>query len=282
MTSKEPSRTALMSAVARGRHRLTDPRPWVMDDPFALSLVGPDWPGIYASMTEVFRAPVLRQALAAMVNRARYVEDRLETGTFEQYVILGAGLDSFAWRRPDELHTLRVFELDHPATQAWKQERAAVLALPEHENHVFVPADFEIHSLPESLDTAGFDRTRRTLFSWLGVTQYLTRDAITATLHLIARCGPGSEIVASYVPPHEFLDDLGAEFSDTVARVAGGRGEPMRSLLAPDDARALFERSGLRVIDHPTREEMHQRYFLGRADGLSIPTTQRLITGGVR
>ncbi|HVX42613.1 MAG TPA: class I SAM-dependent methyltransferase [Mycobacteriales bacterium] len=282
MPSEEPSRTALMSAVSRGKHRLADPWPWVMDDPYALSLVGPTWPDIYATMTQVFRPPVLRQAMAAMINRARYVEDRLEAGTFEQYVILGAGLDSFAWRRPDRLPTLRVFELDHPATQAWKQERAAVLALPQHDQHIFVATDFEIHSLQESLDVAGFDWTRPALFSWLGVTQYLTRDAITATLQTVARAAAGSEITVTYIPPREFLDELGAEFIDTVARVAGDRGEPVHSLLAPDEALALVEDSGLIVRDHPARNDMHRRYFAGRTDGLSIPTTQRLITAGVR
>jgi methyltransferase (TIGR00027 family) len=133
-------------------------------------LVGPEWPRISAARSALHREPILREAGAWVVVRSRYTEDRLLGGRFTQYVILGAGLDSFAWRRPDLLHSLRVFEVDHPATQAWKHQRMAVLALPINDRHIFAPVDFETETIRGGLDAAGFDWSQPTMFSWLGVT----------------------------------------------------------------------------------------------------------------
>ena len=117
---------------------------------------------------------------------------------FTQYVILGAGLDSFAWRRPGALTRLTVYEIDHPATQAWKRQRAEVVALPRSDRHAFAPIDFETQTLGEGLQAARIDWAAPTLFAWLGVAPYLTADAITATLETIATAGPGSELVLTY------------------------------------------------------------------------------------
>ena len=282
MRSAEPSRTAMMSATCRGAHRLHDAAPWVFDDPFALSLVGPAWPEILGAMATRFSEPMLRQATASMVNRSRYAEDRLLAGAFAQYVILGAGLDSFAWRRPDVLRALRVYEVDHPATQAWKRERAEALALPTSDEHVFAPVDFESETLRHGLDAAGFDWSRPTLFSWLGVTQYLTTDAIRATLRTVAGSAPGSEIVFTYVPPPPFLDELGLEFIEVVSNVAGERGEPFRTFLSPADARTLVEEHGdLEIREDLSRDDLHGRYFSDRSDGLTPYTAQRFVAAAV-
>ena len=122
-----------------------------------------------------------------------------------QYVMLGAGLDSFAWRRPDLLGQLRVFEVDHPASQAWKLQRVDDLGLPTHEHHVFVAVDFEVQSLRDGLDAAGFDWSQPTMFSWLGVIVYLTMDAVESTLRTVAECRSGSEVVFEYVLTEEFV-----------------------------------------------------------------------------
>ncbi len=233
-------------------------------------------------MSAVFREPVLRQATAGMVNRSRYAEDRLHEGTFAQYVILGAGLDSFAWRRPDVLRSMQVFEIDHPATQAWKRERVTALALPRSDRHILAPVDFETETLRDALSSAGFNWSEPTLYSWLGVTQYLSTDAIRATLRTVASCAPGSEIVFTYIATSAFLDDIGQELVDTGSRVAAERGEPFRVSLSPADAEALAEQDGgLKISDHPTREELHNRYFAGRSDGLTPSTAQRLIAAAV-
>src|SRR5689334_14644054 len=153
----EPSQTAKLAAIARGQHRLMYRQPWMLDDPYALSLVGPAWVQVWAGLRAIFPDRVREEAMSGIVARSRYVEDVLEAGTFEQYVILGAGLDSFAWRRPDVLASTRVFEVDHAATLAWKRERAKVMALPSSGRHVFAPVDFEHETLDAGLASAGFD-----------------------------------------------------------------------------------------------------------------------------
>jgi methyltransferase (TIGR00027 family) len=198
MDSREPSRSAMSAAVARGTHRLWDEPPWIVDDPFALLLIGPGWEEIAAASRALGRPAITRQGHAGVLVRSRYAEDRLVEGDYGQYVILGAGLDSFAWRRPDLCRTLRVFEVDHPATQAWKRTRAASLALPISENHRFVPIDFETQALGKALDAAGFDMARRVLFSCVGTTMYLDAESVAATLRLVASCAPGSGVVLSY------------------------------------------------------------------------------------
>jgi methyltransferase (TIGR00027 family) len=276
----DPSRTAMMAATARGAHRLEDPPPWVFDDPYALSLVGPAWPDLLGSVRQVLREPVHRQALAGQLARSRYAEDRL-TDYFSQYVILGAGLDSFAWRRPDLLNFLRVFEVDHPATQEWKRQRAAALALPTSDRHVFAPIDFQTANLREGLTAPGFDWTQRTLYSWLGVTAYLPIDAIEATLRTVATGASGSEIVMSYAVTKPFLDDLGREFVEVIGEVAEQAGELLGTFFAPGDAEGLVRRCGLSMVDHVGRDELHRRYFAGRTDGLTPYTVERLLTAVV-
>lgn len=271
-----------MAAIARGQHRLLDPQPWILDDPFGLLLVGPSWPRIHAAMSTTFPAPVIRRAIAFAVGRSRYAEDRLLQGTFAQYVILGAGLDSFAWRRPDVLNSLRVFEVDHPATQSWKKQRAEVLALPTHANHIFVPVDFESETLKDGLDSAGFDWNSPAFFSWLGVTPYLRASAITATLKTVAACAPGSEVVLTYGVVRAFSDKSGSDFGRILARVAAESGEQIQTLLSPEDAVTLIEGSSLRVVEHLTTVELHERYFSRRNDQLTPHTSERLIAAVVQ
>lgn len=212
MQPAEPSQTAKFAAIARGQHRLTFRQPWILDDPYALSLVGAAWEQLYAELRATFPDRVHEEAMSGIVARSRYVEDVLQAGTFEQYVILGAGSDSFAWRRPDVLALTRVFEVDHPATQAWKRERAEVMALPRSERHVFAPVDFESETLDGGLASVGFDPAASTLFSWIAVMPYLTIDAIETTLRGLARAARGSQVALSYGVREEYLDDVGRRF----------------------------------------------------------------------
>src|SRR5262245_36872405 len=126
-----PSSTSMMTAIARGIHRERHARPWILDDPYALPLVGPAWPNLLAMYEAVFPPHLVEVSVSSVLARCRYAEDRLEEGGFSQYVLLGAGMDSLAWRRPDLLRQVTIFEVDHPATQVWKRERAAALSLPE-------------------------------------------------------------------------------------------------------------------------------------------------------
>jgi methyltransferase (TIGR00027 family) len=281
MRAAEPSMTAKRTAVARGEHRLLDAAPWVLDDPFALMLVGPEWRQIYDARATLHQERVRRDARAWVVARSRYAEDRLQQRPFSQYVILGAGLDSFAWRRPDLLHTIRVFEVDHPATQAWKRERIASLALPSSDHHVFAPVDFETESIGNGLDATGFDWSEPTMFSWLGVTAYVEVDAIDTMLRHVVSAIPRSEIVLTYCPPESHLDEFSREFRSTILRVAADAGEPLKTILSPAGARTLVEGCGLHVHDHPDHDDIHQRYFAARTDGLTPHNHERLIAATV-
>jgi methyltransferase (TIGR00027 family) len=263
--------------VARGRHRLEHARPWVFDDPFALVLVGPAWREVARRAAERYPDAVGREVVGGMVCRPRYAEDRLEANGAGQYVLLGAGLDSFAWRRPDLLGSLRVFEVDHPASQGYKRERVAALGLPESDALAWAPVDFERETLREGLDRVGFDWSRPAFFSWLGVTMYLTLDAVEATLRTIAGAAPGSEVVFSYGRTEEHLDAVGREFRDRAGAFFLAAGEPIHTRFSRDDAEALVARCGLTVADHPDRDDLVARYFAGRADGLKPYTSEGLI-----
>jgi methyltransferase (TIGR00027 family) len=270
----------MRAAVRRGQHRLEDPPPWVLDDPFALVLVGPSWRDI--ADTSGLSERVLRQVRASVAVRSRYAEDRLTQGSFMQYVMLGAGLDSFAWRRPDLLGEMRVFEVDHPASQAWKRQRVVELGLPTSESHVFAAVDFEVQSLREGLDAAGFDWTQPTMFSWLAVTMYLTIGAIEATLRTIAACRSSSEVVFEYALPEEFVDDIGREFAASFRPFAASVGEPFQLRWSPTEAEQVVARHGLHVADHPSCDELVSRYFADRTDGLRPWTVSRLLAATVR
>jgi len=274
----QPSRTAMMAAVLRGRHRLDHEQPWVLDDPFALSLVGPGWEAIRAGLEAIFPQDVVDGVGASTLVRARYAEDRVYRSDPEQYVILGAGLDSFAWRRPDLLRSMHIFEVDHPLTQAWKRERAAVLALPAHENHTFVPVDFEVTTLEEGLASAGFDPRRRTVVSWSGVTLYLSPDAIKVTLASIANMGTGTELVMDYAYPDDLLDDVGQRFFTRFVSLAEESGEPVLGRFSPKEIADLVEQCGLKVADDPATDELRARYFAERRDGLRPPDIGNVLT----
>jgi methyltransferase (TIGR00027 family) len=268
----------MSAAVARGTHRLWDDPPWIVDDPLALDLVGPGWEEFAQAARAIVREHVWRRGHAFVLIRTRYPEDRLIDSGRDQYVILGAGLDSFAWRKPDGLPRVRVFEVDHPAAQAWKRERAAELGLLASEDHVFVPVDFETQPLGDCLGAAGFDRSRPSLFSWVGTTMYLTPDAIASTLRFIARCATGSEIVMGYNVSPDDCDDFGREYLAAFAPTAVREGLPLASSFAPAEIEALIARCGLAVAVHPTSQDLDARYCSSRSDGLRpLITLERLV-----
>jgi len=276
-----PSQTAMMAAVGRGLHRLDEAPPWVLDDPFALVLVGPAWRQILETVRALIPAELQRRAITQLVARSRYAEDRLLGGRFTQYVLLGAGLDSFAWRRPDLLHTLTVFEVDHPASQAWKRQRVAELGLPESDHHVFVPVDFEVDSLHDQLGSAGFDRDRPAMFCWLGVTFYLTREAVAATLRTIAGGASGSEVVLSYLADNSVVDEASRRFIDIMRPITTASGEPFTAEYTVTEIEQLVKACGLAVAEHPTGEDIVERYFAGRPDGLSPMNFETLLSAVV-
>jgi methyltransferase (TIGR00027 family) len=275
MKDSEPSRSAMSAAVARGIHRLWDDPPWVLDDPFALPLVGNDWRELAQQSVALARPPHV--ARAGVLLRSRYPEDVLARGSYAQYVILAAGLDSFAWREPGFLHTGRVFEVDHPATQRWKRSRATTLGLPASARHAYVPVDFAHDALDRCLTAAGLDWSATTLFSWVGATMYLERAAIADTLRAVARCARGSGIVLSYNPPRALLDEVQLRFLGEVAQLVAGMGEPLRATFTPDEIHRLASDAGLEVVEEPSAADLTTRYLAGRRDGMLPILIERLL-----
>jgi methyltransferase (TIGR00027 family) len=244
-------------------------------------LIGPVWEESNESLLSLFGIEICQEAWAFHCLRSRYAEDRLAQGAFAQYVILGAGLDSFAWRRPDLLRILRVFEVDHPATQAWKRERATALALPMNVALVYAPIDFETESLRHGLDAAGFDWTKPTMFSWLGVTHYLTANAIETTLRTIADAASGSEVAFDYRADESVLDENGKTFWGTFGQVSAQSGEPLQDEWTAIEIESLIRRCGLQVADHPSRDKTIARYFADRTDGLVPWSASSLVAARV-
>ena len=205
MEENRPSRTAFRVAVRRAAHQVLDD-PVVFRDPVALRIIGPRHASQISdpqSGEAALSSPMLRAFLAA---RSRYAEEELDAAVGRgvgQYVVLGAGLDTFAYRCPYPENVLRVFEVDHPDTQAWKRELLEKAAIPVPQNLTFSPVDFETQTVEEGLREAGFDTGKSAFFSWLGVTQYLANDTVAAMLRFVASLPAASEYAPeslSFVP----------------------------------------------------------------------------------
>ena len=176
---------------------------------------------------------------------------------------------------------MRVVEVDHPSSQAWKRARVAELGLPVSDRHEFVPVDFETETLADGLDRAGFDRTKRTFYSWLGVVPYLTVDAIEATLRSLTRTAPGSEVALTYLLPEPLVDELGRLMHDRWGKAAAELGEPLLTMWTAEEAEACARRCGFKVVDHPGSADLRDRYFAGRADGLRPLEFEQLLVMAV-
>jgi methyltransferase (TIGR00027 family) len=270
----EPSQTALSAAAARAAHLEVDGSPKIFTDSLAAALLLDRAEELLAYHRRHGGHPVLSGTRTQVVTRARFTEDRLaesvQRGT-EQYVILGAGLDSFAYRST-LANQVQVFEVDHPATQAWKRWALSRAGLAPLSTATFVPVDLTCDSLVDHLLEQGFDPARPALVSWLGVTMYLTRAAIEHTLDVVAGFAPGTEIVADYMLPTGLRDAAGDTYVELVAPASAQRGEPWLTFLAPDEMSSLLTSRGLQSV-----AQVHQRDAIGpalwhRTDGLRPAT----------
>jgi methyltransferase (TIGR00027 family) len=277
-----PSKTAVLTAAARALHR-EEPSPWVLDDHLAQGLAGDEGVSITRRLRDVLTTEDLLTFCRWMCVRSRLAEDVVERAVaagIRQYAILGAGLDSFAYRRPDLLLRLRVYEVDHPASQAWKRKRLADLGVSLPANLVFAPVDFERQTLRAGLLAAGFDFAAGAVFSWIGVTMYLTLAAIESTLETVAGCPSDSQIVLTYNLPSSALEGQGRAIGDGMSRLVDEVGEPWVSLFTPAEADALLRRCGFREVDHFGPAEAIRTYFDDRPD-VRLGMPQRLLVATV-
>jgi methyltransferase (TIGR00027 family) len=291
-----PRRTAVLSAVMRAAHLLLDGEPKIFSDPLALGLSGFEGEAALTASLSKFVATLAVDAGAecaqatltylrgGMTLRSRYTEDELSHAIHRgiaQYVVVGAGLDSFAYRRQDLAPFLRVYEVDLPTTQDWKRRRLRALHMSEPAGLVFVPLDLERHALVDGLCAAGYRSDVPAFFSWLGTTQYLTTDAVFKTLKEVASLAPGSEIVFSYHVPRDTLDVGDRQVLNVLSARAAESGAPWVSSFDPASLALRIETLGFTDAVDFGPEQALARYFTDRTDGLVAPRLSHLMKARV-
>lgn len=255
--------------MRRAAHQLYDAQPLILNDPLAVPILGEEFlPEVHKTATKLEK-PFSVALRAFLVARSRYAEDTLAAAVAQgvtQYVLLGAGLDTFAYRNP--YPDLDVFEVDHPATQQWKQKllKSSRISIPD--NLTFVSVDFEHQSLPTQLLTAGFDSLAPTFFAWLGVVPYLTLEAFRSTLHFIAARPPESGLVFDYGQPRSALSRLEQLAHDSLAARVQLAGEPFQLFFTPREVAA--ELAAFYNLEDLGSPEINARYFDNRTDKLRL------------
>jgi methyltransferase (TIGR00027 family) len=267
-----PDSTAVRVALWRALHVEADPPPHVLEDMVGLKLAAPDagWrerPDMNPQFIKAFRASI--------VARARFIEDLVVEQAGQgigQYVILGAGLDTFAQRRPEIASRLSVFEVDQPGPQAWKRQRLVELGFGVPDWLRLVPVDFEAgDSWLQKLAAAGFDAAKPAVVVSTGVSMYLTKEAVMATLRQVAALAPGSTLAMSFLLPLEIADPEVRPGLERAAQGARASGTPFISFFTPQQMLALAREAGFKDARHISANMLAERYFAGRTDGLSPP-----------
>jgi methyltransferase (TIGR00027 family) len=276
-----PDSTAVRTALWRALHVQVDAPPHVLEDEVGLQLAGPedgwrDRPDMDPTFTGPFRASI--------VARARFVEDLVVEQASRgvgQYVLLGAGLDTFTQRRPDIAAVLRVFEVDQPGPQAWKRQRLVELGLGVPDGLTLVPVDFEAHepggSWWERLAAAGFDPARPAVVASTGVSMYLSQEANAATLRQLASLAPGSTLAMTFMRPVELTDEEDRPGFQAAVNGARASGTPFVSFFDPPELVALVRQAGFRDAHHVSADVLNHRYFAGRTDGLRTSNAEELL-----
>lgn len=268
-----PDHTAIRVALWRAMHVLVDSAPHVFEDLLGLKLADQDesWRergDMHPLGTRGYRASI--------VGRARFVEDLLQEKMAQgiaQYVILGAGLDTFAQRNPDIASKFSVYEIDEAATQDWKRGRLDDLGFGVPDYLKFVPVDFESgESWVDKLEKSGFKRNQPSLISSTGVAMYLSKEANFETFKKIATFAPGSTLAMTFMLPPDLVDPDDREAYEIVMKRAASAGTPFLSLFSPDEILDLAREAGFKKVEHVSRAEIINRYFSGRVDGL-VPSS---------
>lgn len=279
MLPNQPSRTLLRTAIRRATHQVLD-TPTILHDPIVLKVL-PEAsdPEVIASIqNDGAPDPVLLRSLFAM--RSRFAEDQLAEASARgvcQYVILGAGLDTFPWRQPQFALGMRLFAADHPLSLAFAQERFRAAGLPKPPNLTQLAIDLEIDNARDQLSKSGFDFTLPAFISMLGVAQYLSAGAFDAVLNFVASLRKGSEIVFSFALNDDALSGYDLEASTLSAALTASVGEPWRTKLHPNELVARLRNNQFRHVFHLTPQAAHDRYFAGRPDKLRAPGWEQLI-----
>lgn len=264
------SRTAQRVAMRRAAHQILD-QPVVFEDPLALRVIGEEAAREVLARNGADETLAGRNLRAFMAVRSRLAEDALAEAVgrgVRQYVVLGAGLDTFGYRNPFEAAGLKVFEVDHPDTQAWKRARLAEVGIDIPESVAFVPVDFERQDLESRLRETGFGEGEPAFFSWLGVVPYLTREAFDQTARFVAKVR--GEVVFDYAVGPGLLSELERAGLEALSRRVAKVGEPFRLFFEPRELGDLLGRVGFHQIRDWGSTELNSRYFTSRQDGLKL------------
>lgn len=258
--------------MRRAAHQVHDNAPLVFEDPFAVRILPADARAELQRTPAASRKPFSAAIRAFMVCRARFAEDVLAAGVRErgvvQVLILGAGLDTFGLRNP--YRGLRVFEVDHPATQSWKRQLLAETEIPVPDTLAFVPVDFERQGLRQQLIHAGFDFGVPTATAWLGVVPYLTPEAFASTARVLGRLPAGSSVVFDYSQPREVLSFVEQLMLDSLSARVAKAGEPFQLFFTPAELADELARYDLTVVEDLGSAELNARYLANRTDGLEL------------
>jgi len=279
----QASYSMVRTAAWRAAHQILD-RPRIFEDAVAVGLVPEASEQAIRDNADDHSSPVHVLLRALFAFRSRFTEERLAQAAargVRQYVIVGAGLDTFPWRQPAFAKDMRIFFVDHPSTLAWSTERFRERGLPTPPNLTFVAADLEAQDLAARLDEHGFERATPTFCSVLGVTQYISRNATEALLRFAASLPAQSEIVFTFSPPDDEMDS--DELAATVWSLAAtaATGEPWLTRLRAPELSSLLTSLGFREIFHLTRELAQERYFSGRTDTLKANRLEELFAATV-
>ncbi len=281
MDEGQPSKTAMGAAVLRAVHQILDD-PKVFDDPIALRIIGTESESRLRANLDWFKRRRFMRAFIVM--RSRYAEDELGRAVqkgIRQYVILGAGLDTFPYRNPYVEPRLRVYEVDHPATQSWKRKRLLEAGIPIPDSLTFAPIDFEKQTLAEGLRQAGFKSGEPAFFSLLGVVIYLTKAAVMETFKFVASLPKGSEIVFDYGVPGSSLDEFRKFAREFLESRMAAIGEPWLTYFDPDSLAGDLRKMGFNYVEDFGAEAANERYFKSRQDGLQVDSSVHLMKARV-
>ncbi|HTB15345.1 MAG TPA: class I SAM-dependent methyltransferase [Bryobacteraceae bacterium] len=270
MQDNIPSKTAFRVAMRRAVHQLIDD-PKVLDDPLAVAILGGETASALKASPEQFERLGTANLRAFVAARSRFAEDQLATAVEDgvrQYVVLGAGLDTFAYRNPFE--KLEVIEVDHPATQAWKRDLLAEAGIAIPGSMSFVAVDFARQTLRAELSRSKFQTTEPAFFSWLGVVPYLTRDAALGTLRWIGSLPSGTAVVFDYAIARTALSFLERTALDALSRRVARAGEPFQLFFEPGELAETLRAAGFQHVEDLGAAEINGRYFANRRDGLEI------------
>ena len=262
----EPDNTAVRTALWRALHVQVDAKPHIIEDEIGLKLIAPadDW----QQRPDMKFTKRLRASIMA---RARFIEDLIIEQSkqgINQYVILGAGLDTFAQRRPDIASKLQIYEIDRPDTIVWKQQRLIELGFDVPEYLHFVPVNFETSSWWAQLLEAGFDTSKPAVVACTGVSLYLTKDAIIDTLNQIAKLAEGSTLAMTFYLPIELLDEEDKPMQKIAEKGARAAGTPFVSFFKPNEILAMAENAGFKEAQTISTKDMEELYFKNRSDNL--------------